>query len=426
MKVRIFILIQIFVVFVFMSGCDSSKEQETKTKKPQRVEIAKVRQARIVEKLETTGDVIAANTVTLEATVEGYVSFCPWRESDRIKSAGQKLIEIDRPLYKQELVAAQAALAVAEAQLADITAGARPEEIEQAEQTVRHLKDCTDFAKADFDRIKTLVKSGSLPAETVEKARVDYVKCQTQLASAKQHSSMLKAGPTKTELAVAQALVTQAMAKVSLTQATLDECVLKAPFAGIITEVYVREGDLATPRAKLIKMMDPDSLVVRAGIAESSAIAITKDSQVSVQLDAYPGNTFNAKIERVYPRLENQSRTRIIEVKITDPVDLIPQLFARVSIEGRIVEDAIVVPDAAIVSTPRGQKVVYVVHDGKAKRREVTIGLEENENVQILEGLTAGETVIIEGNLNLKDGVTVSISETVESVNKTLTAGGDK
>ena len=396
-----------------MIGCSSGKGGKAggKSKRPRRVEAVAAAKARVVEYLETTGDVVAVNTMTLKATVEGPISFCPWREGDRIEQVGQKLVEIDRPLYRQEVAAAGAALGVAGAKLADLKAGARPEEIAQAKESVRHVEDCTTFAKADLDRIRSLVKSGSLPAETVEKARVGYVKCHTQLGAAKELLAMLEAGPTKTEVAVAQAAVDEAAAKRALAQAKLDECLLKAPFAGVITQVFVRPGDLATPRAPLLKIMDPSSLVVRAGLPESCAADIRKGTEVVVRLDAYAAKTFNARIERVYPRLEWDSRTRVIEAKIIEPVELIPRLFARMSVRGRVADDAIVVPDAAIVTTPRGQKVVYVAKEGKASLRKVTIGLEQEQRVQITEGVRAGEMVVIAGNLNLKDGAKVHVGK---------------
>lgn len=412
MKIRcMFAIAACSVMAIAAAGCDSDSKSKGKSKKPSRVEVVAAENRRMVELLETTGNIVATNTVVLKATVEGPIAFCPWREGDRVEHAGQKLIEIDRPLYRQELKAAKAALVVAKAKLADLKAGARPEEIQQAKESVRHFQDCTKFTKADLDRIRSLVKSGSLPAETVEKARVSYVKCHTQLVAAKEQLAMLEAGPTKTEIGVAQAAVEEAAARVSLSQAKLNECVLKAPFTGIITEIYVRPGDLATPRGRLLKMMDPSSLVVRVGLPETCAADIRKGTEAKVRLDVFPGKVFNARIERVYPRMERESRTRIIEAKIIESVELIPHLFARVSVSGRMAKNAVVIPDAAIVTTPRGHKIVYVIQDGKAGMRKVTLGLEQEDYVQVIDGVQHGEMVVTAGNLNLKDGAAVRVGK---------------
>jgi len=405
-------------------GCRPAKKPQSKGKKPVRVEVVAAERGRLVESLETTGDVVAMNMVMLQATVEGPIAFCPWREGDRVEKAGQKLIEINRPLYRLEVAATEAALAVAKAKLADLKAGARPEVIAQARETVLQLEDCTNFAKADLGRIGALVKSGSLSAESVEKARVSYVKCQTQLRSANKQVAMLEAGPTATEVAVQKAAVDEAVVKVALARAKLDECLLKAPFAGVITQVLVRPGDLATPRASLLKMMDTSSLVVRAGLPESCAASIRKGGEATVHLDAYPGRTFKARIERVHPRLEWDSRTRFIEARVTDPIQLIPRMFARLSVQGRVAEDAVTVPDAAIVTTPRGQKVVFVVSENKASMRKVSVGLEQGGRVQIIEGVQAGEKVVVAGNLNLKDGADIKLAPPTKGAAGGSASGG--
>ncbi|MCK5862545.1 MAG: efflux RND transporter periplasmic adaptor subunit [Candidatus Hydrogenedentes bacterium] len=414
-------------VILALAGCGSKDGnlKKGKTKKPALVQVATAESMRMVEQLETTGNVVAVNTVMIKATIEGPIAYCPWREGDRVEEAGQRLVEIDRPLYRQEVVTAKTAENLAKAKLDDLIAGARPEEIAQASESVRQFADCTNFAKADMERVQSLVTSGSLPGEEVEKARVNYVKCSTQLGSARELVTMLKAGPTRTEIAVQQAAVDEAIAKTTLAQKKLDECLLTAPFAGIITEVFIRPGDLATPRTPLLKMMDPSTLVVRVGLPESCSAHITKGTPAVVRFDMYPNKTFNAVIERVYPRLELDSRTRMVEVKVTDPVELIPRLFARVSVQGRVIDDAVVIPDAAIITTPRGDKNVYVVEEGKAICKTVTIGLEQGTHIQIIEGIEAGDIVVTDGNLNLKKGASVRVDKEKKDMDNTEVSGKD-
>jgi len=393
----------------------------TKSKPTVRVDVEKARMEIMEERLQTTGDVIATNTVVLESTVEGPISFCPWREGDIVDAAGKKLIVIERPLYRQELAAAEAVLAVVQAKLDDLLAGTRPEEIAQVRESVKHLADCTAFAKADLDRIHNLVTSGSLPAEAAEKARVDYSKCHTQHESAKEELAMLAAGPTKTEVAIAKAAVAEASARRDMAQARLDECSIAAPFAGVITEVYVRQGDLAKPRQPLLKMMAEASLVVRAGLPEVSVMGLQLGTGADVSLDAYPGKTFAARVARIYPRLEGSSRTRLVEFSLDDKVELIPRMFARVSLRGRRFESAVVVSAQAVVATPRGEKIVFVVKDGKAERRVVQLGIEDGKRVQVVEGVQAGEDIVVAGNLNLKDGAAITLGKDVTAAH----AAGD-
>ncbi len=414
---------------ILAGGCAKTEQSGRKSKSAALVKTALAGKTNLVELIETTGDIVAVNTVTLEATVEGPISFCPWREGDIVESAGMQLIEIHRPLYRQELAAAEADRDLAQAKLDDLKAGARPEEISQARESLRHFQDCTAFAEADLKRIRSLVASGTLPAEMEEKARVEFVKCQTQLGSAREQLAMLEAGPTVTEIAVAQAAVDEAESRVGMAQARLDECSLVAPFPGIITEVYVRVGDLATPRAKLLKMIDPASLVVRTGLPESSSAHIRTGTAATVTLDAFPDQKFKARISRVYPRIEFDSRTRIVEVELIDSVELLPQMFARIKTQGRVFDDAVMVPTKSITTTPRGHTVLFVAQDGKVVQRKVTTGIEQTGMIQITDGVQAGEIVVTAGNLNLRDGTVVRIDNAAESGDKSAarqSAGTEK
>jgi len=366
----------------------------------------------LVEALETTGDVVAVNTVTLRAAVEGPIKYCPWREGDVIAKAGQNIIEISRPIYKQQLAVAQAELDVKEAVLQDLKAGPRTEEISVAKEAVIHLESSAKFAKIDLERIISLSKKHVVSKQEEEKAQVNYVRNKTQLESAKDKLAMLEEGTKKTLLAIAVASVAKAKANVDLAQAKLDECIIKAPFAGIITQVFVRPGDLthlSSPRMPLVKMMDPKSLIIRAGLPESSAATLSKGTKVTVRLDAYPGKEFKAEVERVHARIEWNSRTRLVEARILDNVKLIPRMFARVSVQGRVVENAVIIPDSAIITSPRGDHIVFVVKNGKAEIRKVKIGLEQGNNVQIVDGVKAKEIVVTAGNLNLKNGTAVKV-----------------
>ncbi len=408
-------ILTIALLAIFMawsSGCGSKKKK--KGKKAQSVQAVKVKQILLVELIETTGDIVAVNTVTLRAAVEGPIKYCPWREGDVIEKAGQTIIEIDRPLYKQQLAVARAELEVKQAELQDLKAGPRAEEIAAAKETVIHLASCTKFAKIDSDRINLLAQKNVVSKQNREKTHVNYVSCKTRLESAKDKLAMLEEGTKKTVIAIATATVKKAKANVALAQAKVDECTIKAPFAGIITQVFVRPGDLthlSSPRMPLVKMMDPKSLIVRAGLPESCAAHLSKGTKVTVRLDAYPGKKFNAEIERVHARIEWNSRTRLIEARILDKVMLIPRMFARISVQGRVFKNAIVVPDSAIIATPRGDYVVFVMKSGKAELRKVKIGIEKGSNVQIIEGVNGGDMVVTAGNLNLKNGMSVKIAK---------------
>lgn len=378
------------------------------SKKSPTVRVEAVRRSPICRTLEVTGEVTAVNSVVVAATVEGPIRYCPWREGDRVQK-GEKLIEIDRETYRAEVQAAQAALAVASAKLDDMKAGTRPEEIAQAEQQVREGEQTLARANTEFERSKRLIGSGAVSLEDFERSQAEFKTAEAKLAAAQARLAMLRAGPTPTEIAVQEAAVGEAAAALELAKARLAECVITAPFDGTIVAVHVRPGDVATAKAPLLQITDLSSLVVRFAVPEAYATSIRPGMPLTVALDAYPGRSYRAIIVRVYPTLDPTMRTRTVEAEPADAIELVPGMFARLEIELERVEDAIVVPQEAILITPKGQKQVFILHEGKAVQRMVKTGIEQGRMVQVVEGLQPGEPVVVAGNEKLKDGMPVAV-----------------
>jgi RND family efflux transporter MFP subunit len=384
------------------------------------VKVEQVRPQPISKTYETTGDVVATQKVILGAIIDGPIVFCPYREGDWVQ-AGSKLVEIDRPLYRADVAAAAAALAVAQAKLDDLKAGARPEEITQAKETVKKLQEAVAFSERDQERIKQLVDRGGLAGEALEKARVSFVDLKSQFASAQQRLNMLESGPTKTAIAVQEALVKEAEGKLKWSQVKLAEGTIVAPFAGTITKVHVGAGDLASVKSPLIEIVNPSSFLLRFAMPEGLVAAKSLYAGTSctscpilVTLDAYPGKSYRAQVVRVYPEIDPQTRHRLVEAKLLDKVNLAPGMFARIKVSVENVPDALSVPSEAVVTTLSGDQVVVIVKEGKATRVKVSTGIVQGDRTQIVSGLQAGDRVIVLGQKTVKDGAPVKIAGEVK------------
>jgi len=407
----------------FLVGCGGTQDgaRARPKKNVPTVAVEPARQESIAQVLDLTGETVAVESVVIAATVEGPISYCPWREGDRVETApGQptKLIEINRELYRSEVYAAEAALEVARAKLADLMAGTRPEEILKAAEAVRQLEESASFAKSDLERITKLVESGSLPGEALEKARVEYVAEQAKLSAARRQLEMLEAGYTKTAIAVQEAVVKEADAKLALAKARLNECVIHAPFSGTITRVHVRSGDMASPKAPLLEMADLSSLVIRVAVPEAYTATVREDMRAEVRLDALPGRSLAARVVRIFPELDRRMRTRTVELVLNEEVTLMPGMFARVRLVLQVVDEAVTVPLQALGMTPAGAPVVYVVVDGKAVQRKLKTGIEQAGRVEVISGLEAGAKVVVAGLEKLKDGVEVRVPEPGKSAGR--------
>ena len=230
--------------------------------------------------------------------------------------------------------------------------------------------------QAELNRTKILVQSGAIPGSQLDTARAKYEGARALLAKARE-----SAGDYSVE----------------------------APWNGVVSKVLVKDGDFVAPRAPLVEMYDPASLVIRLAVPEAQATEVFKGTPATVQLDAYPGKAFEGEVSRVYPDLDTRMRTRTVEVELATPVALIPGMFARLKLTLQTEAEALVVPGDAVLVLPNGEKVAYVLKDGKAQRRVVKTGLEAAGQVQIVSGIQPGETVVTAGNEKLKDGMAVKV-----------------
>jgi RND family efflux transporter MFP subunit len=227
---------------------------------------------------------------------------------------------------------------------------------------------------AELNRTKILVQSGAIPGSQLDTARAKYEGARALMAKARESAG---------DYSVA------------------------APWDGVVSKVLVKDGDFVAPRAPLVEMYDPKSLVIRLAIPEAQSTLVFKGMPVKVQMDAYPGKTFEGKISLVFPDLDTRMRTRTAEVKLDYPVALIPGMFARLQVGLETAADAVVVPGEAVLVLPNGEKVAFILKEGKAQRRVVQTGLEAGGQVQIVSGVQPGETLVTAGNEKLKDGMEV-------------------
>ncbi|HRT04391.1 MAG TPA: efflux RND transporter periplasmic adaptor subunit [Kiritimatiellia bacterium] len=230
--------------------------------------------------------------------------------------------------------------------------------------------------EADFKRVEQLVASGSLPGEQLEIARAALKRAEAQVAAA---------------------------------ETGANDYDIHAPWAGIVSKVWVSEGNYVAPRAPLVEIYDPASLRVRFAVPEQDVRRLKTGIAVDVALDAWPDRKFAGTIERIYPQLDAATRTLTAEANLAAEEPLFSGLFARVAVPVETAAGAVVIPSGALLALPGGGAVVFVAQDEKASRRPVQTGLEAGGFVQILDGVAAGEAVIVRGQEGLKDGAPVKI-----------------
>ncbi len=189
------------------------------------------------------------------------------------------------------------------------------------------------------------------------------------------------------------------------------EIAVVAPISGVVALRNAETGDMVIQRQKLIEIQNMARLHVEVPVPEREMPHIKKGVDVEIRPDALPGTVYKGKVTRVYPRLDEKTRTGTVEVSLPGEATktLKAGMFARVSFVLDRVDDAILVPSDAVTLSPKGETVVFTVRDGKAAAHEVTIGIETHNVAQILAGVSVGDTIVTAGNEKLKDGSPVRV-----------------
>jgi membrane fusion protein, multidrug efflux system len=201
-----------------------------------------------------------------------------------------------------------------------------------------------------------------------------------------------------------------AEAALQLAEAKLAKTEIKAPFPGIIGLRVMSVGDYVKEGADIVNLEAIDPLKVDFRVPEIYMRQVQVGQALEVALDALPGKTYEGRVFAINPLVDANGRSIVIRaiVKNADTA-LRPGMFARVRLITRDQQDALVIPEQAIV--PQGdEQYVFKVVDGKALRTKVSVGQRREGKVEIVAGVGAGDTIVSAGQMKLRDGVAVSIA----------------
>ncbi len=198
-------------------------------------------------------------------------------------------------------------------------------------------------------------------------------------------------------------------AAVELARAQLDKTRIAAPFAGIVGLRHVSAGEYITAGQALINLEAIDPVKADFRVPETFLPAIRVGQIIKIKVDAFPEDSFEGKVYAIDPRLDVAGRSLLVRAIVPNRDQrLRPGLFARVTVLLQLKEDALSVPEQAIV--PQGDaQFVFKIVEGKARLTKVKTGTRRGGRVEIVEGLAAGDQVVTAGQLKIRDGSAVTI-----------------
>ena len=192
-------------------------------------------------------------------------------------------------------------------------------------------------------------------------------------------------------------------ARVDAARARLEDTVIRAPFSGRVGLRRVSLGSLVNPGTAITTLDDLGAMKVDFSVPENSLSMLRNGLPVSAVSAAYPGKRFVGKVESIDSRIDATTRSVTVRAVVPNPDGLLkPGMFLTVELT-RDQRQALVIPEEALVPE-QDKQYVFVVENGKSLRREVQIGQRRPGSVEIVAGIKAGERVVVEGTVKVRDG----------------------
>jgi multidrug efflux pump subunit AcrA (membrane-fusion protein) len=340
-----------------------------------------------VEKRELRRDVssvgshFAFDEVAVSSEIEGRVDKVFVDLGDRV-DAGQALVQVSPIELGLARDQQQASLQATRAKLG-MTANA--EDVPDPKQAAEAQRAAADLADAEvkYQRAKSLYDEGLVPKGTLDEAESKFHSARAAYDIALQTVENLRAE------------LRQRKAAAALAEKKLGDSVIRAPFPGQVKERSVVTGQYLRVQTPVMVIVRVDPLRVRLKVPEKVAGWIALGQSVRVEVEAFPGKTFTGTVARMSPSVDAQTRTLEVEALLKNgDGQLKPGFFAKATIASNQVDSALMVPEAA-VRYVFGVYKIFTVKDNKLHEQEVKLGERNGDVVEIVEGLTAADTVAI-------------------------------
>jgi len=369
------------------------------------VRTATVQASQLVEQSTYPGEVRASRSVEVFSRIAGRLATVLVKEGSAVVGGGL-IARIHDPEAELALKQAEAAVDVQRARLAQLKAGARSQEVAQAEAAVAQAEVSLAQAERDLARTQQLFNDGFVARATVDRAQTDVELTRARVRAAREQLALVRQGPRSEDIDAQAALLRQAEAAAAQSRTRLRELRITAPIGGVVTRLNVEPGEVISTQTVMATVETIRPIEVHVLLPETDMPRLRKTSTARLRVDALPDRNFQGTIERVAPAFDAASRSARLVVAVPNAdLTLRPGMFARATV---VFDEraAIMIPSDVLVR--RGDApVVFVFKEGKVEERTLRIGHVQAGQSEILEGLRVGEQIVVAGQQGLRSGMTV-------------------
>ncbi len=376
--------------------------------------------------LQAAGYVVPHYRIEVASKVVGRVKWMGVEKGDKV-NGGQAIVRLEDEEYQARLNESLGTLESLKASLAELKAGSRPEEIDRAEADLAEAKAQLAQAEIDLGRNKQLHADGVVSEAAYDESRYRHSALVNRVSSLGKTLDLLRLGPRQEDIDSGIADVKRAEGAVAYNRTLVAATVIRAPVTGTVLERNVEVGELVTTgfvgdrgaKGYVVAMADLQDIQVELDISQDDFSRIFMGQKAVIATDAYRDRDYSGEVVEISPEADRQKATVQVKVQILEPDELIrPEMNANVSFLAKADSGAggestgatarVTIPAATIVD---GNSVFMVVSD-RAVRQPIRTMRTTSGGVEIEQGLSGGEDLILSPPADLEDGDRVRRKET--------------
>lgn len=375
----------------------------------------------VTVRISASGTVQPVRTVNVSPATSDIVEELLVEQGDRVV-AGQVIARMKSDTLQAEVAQAEARVAQIQAQLDELIAGNRPQDIsqgaarvEQVQATVAQAEARLNLANERVERNRFLQTQGAVSQDTLDEAlneaataRASLEQSQASLREAQRALDLLESGSRTEQIASARAQLQEAIASLEAANVRLEDTYVRAPFSGIVTQRFATEGAFVAPTTSASTASSATSsaiialaegLEVLAEVPEVDISQIQPGQKVEIVADAYPDEVFEGRVRLIAPEAVVEQNVTSFQVRIellTGLDKLLSQMNVDVEFIGDQLDNALVVPTVAIVTQDGETGVLVPDQEDRIRFQPVTLGPAVGNETQILDGVEEGDRIFID------------------------------
>ncbi len=367
--------------------------------------------------LQAAGYVVPHYRIEVASKVVGRVAWMGVEKGDKVQS-GQDIVRLEDQEYRARLQESIGTLNSRKARLMELQAGSRPEEIQRAEFNLLEQQALLKQARIDFGRAQELSKDGVIAKAEFDQAQNSLEALESRVESLANTLTLLQLGPRQEEIDFALAEVDRAEGAVTYNDTIVDATIIRAPVTGTVLERNVEVGELVTTgfvgergaKGYVIAMANLDDIQVELDISQDDFARIFMRQETTVATDAYRDRSYQGQVVEISPEADRQKATVQVKVQILEPDEFIrPEMNANVAFladsrnqtqESASSNPRVRIPSDALVNG----NLVFLLIENKAVSKTVHVVRSTGSIVEIDQGLSGGEEVILSPPEELENG----------------------